>query len=76
MHFAKRNTKNSAATLEQGIPVKTDSAAEESRIIDIVEKSGPAVVSIVITKAVPIIEQYYQEYNPFGNGYALQVQKF
>jgi S1-C subfamily serine protease len=43
--------------------------AEESRIIDIVEKANPAVVSIVITKNVPIIEQYYQEFNPFGDDF-------
>jgi S1-C subfamily serine protease len=42
---------------------------EESRIVDIVEKANPAVVSIVITKNVPIIEQYYQEFNPFGDDF-------
>jgi len=35
----------------------------EQRIIDVVQKSSPAVVSIIITKDVPIIEQYYS--NPF-----------
>ncbi len=52
-----------------GNTIKTDSLAEESRVIDIVEKVNPAVVSIVITKDVPIIEQYYQEYNPFNNDF-------
>ncbi|GBD34828.1 Putative serine protease HtrA [bacterium HR35] len=35
----------------------------ESEITDIVKKASPAVVSIVISKYVPIIEEYYS--NPF-----------
>jgi S1-C subfamily serine protease len=42
---------------------------EEARVVNIVEKSNPAVVSIVITKNVPIIEQYYQKFNPFGDDF-------
>lgn len=62
--------KDTGAINKQDISsVKTDVVTEESRIIDIVEKSSPAVVSIVITKDVPIIEQYYQEYNPFGDDF-------
>lgn len=38
---------------------------EDSAIIDAVKKANPAVVSIVITKDVPKLEQYYS--NPFGN---------
>ena len=52
-----------------GETIKMDTAAEESRIIDVVEKASPAVVSIVITKDVPIIEQYYQEFDPFGDDF-------
>lgn len=48
-------------------PVYNDVAAEESLIIDIVESTNPAVVSIVITRDVPIIEEYYL--NPFGNDF-------
>jgi serine protease Do len=32
----------------------------------VVAKANPAVVSIVITKDVPVIEQYYQQFNLFG----------
>lgn len=39
--------------------------SDESTIIDVVEQSNPAVVSIVITKDMPIIERYYEEYSPF-----------
>jgi len=49
--------------------VKRNVVSEESRIIDVVEKASPAVVSIVITKDVPIIEQYYQEFDPFSEDF-------
>ena len=39
---------------------------EDSAIIGVVKKASPAVVSITISKDVPIVEQYYA--NPFGNG--------
>lgn len=37
----------------------------EQRIIDVVERSNNAVVSIIISKDVPVFEQYYT--NPFGD---------
>lgn len=37
----------------------------EEQLINVVKKTSPAVVSVTITKNVPIIEQYYV--NPFGN---------
>jgi len=48
-------------------PVQINSTAEESQVINVVAKANPAVVSIVITKDVPVIEQYYQQFNLFGN---------
>ncbi len=39
----------------------------EQAVIDAVKKASPAVVSIVISKDVPIIEQCPQEFNPFSN---------
>jgi len=56
-------------TDKSDVPIRTDIPAEESRIIDVVAKASPAVVSIVITKDVPIIEQYYQEFDPFGDDF-------
>ncbi len=41
----------------------------DADVVNIVEKANPAVVSIVITKDVPKIEQYYREYDPFGGGF-------
>lgn len=40
---------------------------QEETIVKAVKEAAPAVVSIIITKDIPVIEQYYQEYNPFGN---------
>ncbi len=38
---------------------------EESAVIEAVEKVSPAVVSIIVTKDLPIIERYYSE--PYGD---------
>ncbi|MDO8655343.1 MAG: trypsin-like peptidase domain-containing protein [bacterium] len=45
---------------------------QEEKIIRAVQSVSPAVVSIVITKDVPIIEQYFV--NPFGNQSPVQIQ--
>jgi serine protease Do len=44
----------------------TSDGQYESRIVEIVDQTSPAVVSIVISKDVPIVERYYREYDPFG----------
>ncbi len=41
--------------------VSTDHA-----VIETVERANPAVVSIVVSKDVPVLEQYFEEFNPFG----------
>lgn len=61
--------KSGGAIIGNGEELVRDTAAEESRIIDVVEKANPAVVSIVITKDVPIIEQYFQEFDPFSDNF-------
>jgi len=48
-----------------GLEQRTVQIQEQSAVIDAVEKVSPAVVSIIITKDLPKLEQYY--YNPFGN---------
>jgi len=52
--------------IDTGQIIKRDVVSEESRIIEVVEKATPAVVSIVVSKDVPIIERYYQEIDPFS----------
>ena len=37
-----------------------------SSIADIVERVNDAVVSVIVTKDVPIYERYYESYNPWG----------
>ncbi|MBI2097537.1 MAG: trypsin-like peptidase domain-containing protein [Candidatus Vogelbacteria bacterium] len=41
--------------------------SEESLVTAAVEKANPAVFSIVITKDVPIIERYFENYSPFND---------
>lgn len=62
---------------------ETDKKEEEKpqSIADIVEKVSPAVVSIIVSKYVPVIEQYY--YNPFeefekyfGREFGFQVPQY
>jgi S1-C subfamily serine protease len=48
---------------------KTDQikvATQEEVIVKVVKQASPAVVSIIITKDLPVLEQYYEEYDPFG----------
>lgn len=40
--------------------------SQEEAIIKVVKEVSPAVVSIVITKDVPIMEQYYEDFFGFG----------
>lgn len=62
---------------------EADNEQEEKpqSIADIVEKVSPAVVSVIISKYVPILEQYY--YNPFeefekyfGREFGFQVPQY
>jgi S1-C subfamily serine protease len=53
------------------VPTATGSqngyVSEEERRIATVERTAPAVVSVVVTKDVPVFEQYYS--NPFGDSF-------
>ncbi|MDO8676083.1 MAG: trypsin-like peptidase domain-containing protein [Candidatus Azambacteria bacterium] len=55
--------KNQLPNLNQ--PIVYTSTGYEAQVINAVKTASPAVVSIVITKNVPIIEQYYS--SPFGD---------
>ncbi|MEK7505073.1 MAG: trypsin-like peptidase domain-containing protein [Patescibacteria group bacterium] len=41
--------------------------SQEALVVDAVAKATPAVVSIIITKDVPVIERYFDNFNPFGD---------
>lgn len=43
------------------LPGGSDWELQESRVVRAAEKANPSVVSIVVTKDVPIIERYYDE---------------
>ncbi len=47
------------------IPGYTPQTSQEEAVIRVVKEASPAVVSIIISKDVPVLEQYY--YNPFPN---------
>lgn len=51
----------------------TPSSSHEDAIVNVVKQAQPAVVSIVISKDVPVIERYYSE-NPFGNFFGFPFQ--
>lgn len=38
----------------------------EETVVQSIDRVNPAVVSVLVTKDVPVYERYYQEYNPFG----------
>ena len=63
--FLLSNTTNS--NISSPTQLEKDSSQENKKTIpDIVKKANQSVVSIVITKNVPVYEQYYEEYDPFG----------
>lgn len=63
-----KNTKQDGSSQGQYVAQTT----QEQKIIDVVKKNSPAVVSIVITKDVPVMEQYF--YNPFGDNSPFRFQ--
>ena len=65
---------------EGGVAEYVPQTTQEQKIIDAVKLVSPAVVSIIITKDVPIIEQYFT--NPFeeffgqGSPFRLQIPQY
>lgn len=51
---------------DPGLVSESTRAATELRLPDMVERVNPAVVSVVVTKDVPIYERYYEEFDPWG----------
>lgn len=64
--------------LETGLPDKSEKEDEQEKIRimksipEVVKEASPAVVSIIVSKYVPIIERYY--YNPFGDDSLFEVR--
>ncbi|MDP2909714.1 MAG: trypsin-like peptidase domain-containing protein [bacterium] len=53
------------AKTEQPMLAYEPQTSQEEAVINVVKESSPAVVSIVVTKDLPVYEQYF-EYTPFG----------
>lgn len=60
----------------------TDYKEREDLVISTIEKASPAVVSIIITRDVPVLEQYFEDMNSpfddfmFGSPFSFQVPKY
>lgn len=48
---------------QENSPSYTPQSLQEKLVIEAVKKASPSVVSVIITKEVPVFEEYY--YNPF-----------
>lgn len=59
------------SSIDQSFLQSLGSSLQENIVIDVVKRTSPAVVSIVITKDVPVVEQYYEDVpfqsDPFNN---------
>lgn len=62
--FSQRPAKEATSTPET--VAQTGIITQEEKIIKVVKEASPAVVSIIISKDLPVMEKYYQEENPFG----------
>jgi len=52
--------------ISQMIPLAPEFVSNEGRIIEAIATVNPAVVSVIVTKDVPIYEQYYETVTPWG----------
>lgn len=48
------------------IPPAIDVVSDEEKVISAIAKVNPAVVSVIVTKDVPVYEQYFETVNPWG----------
>lgn len=51
----------------------------QTAVIDVVQQANPAVVSIVVTKDVPVVERYFKQIDPFGgfgSGFGFQIPQY
>lgn len=63
------STNDAAAAVTQNANGSSPSlTSNEDRIVTVVDKVKPAVVSVVASADVPVYEQYYQQFDPFNGG--------
>tara|TARA_B100000508_G_scaffold120018_2_gene100928 strand:+ start:525 stop:1721 length:1197 start_codon:yes stop_codon:yes gene_type:complete len=46
--------------------VDSDQTTQEQALIKMIEEVNPAVVSVIVTKDIPVYERYYETVNPWG----------
>jgi len=74
-YFSKIVTSVPATNNNQTAPVYIPQTTEEKSVIDVVKETSPSVVSIIVTKDLPVIEQYY--INPFPDSpFDFQIPQF
>lgn len=61
------NLSQNYLAVQNSKPVKTGTSVEESQVMNAVEKTNPAVVSIIISKDVPVVENNNNLYNYLFN---------
>ena len=60
-----RSGKNQSIPKDDQLTVPSSAQAEEDAVVQVVEKSSPAVVSIIISKDMPKIQNFF--FDPFGD---------
>ncbi len=65
-------TKKASILSAQTATLSTAASTHEALVTGVIEHANPAVVSIVVTKDVPVIERYYERI-PFGDGTVLRI---
>lgn len=78
--IATERLRTNQTTSTQSLPPSADVSAHERAVIQTVQAAQPAVVSIIVTKDVPIVEQYFEEVpgffnNPFGSPFNFQIPR-
>lgn len=65
--------------MDQPVPTTSFTPADqrEATVVEVVKQATPAVVSIVITKDVPVIERYYENFfgDPFFSPFGFSVPR-
>jgi len=73
----KIQDKNFTNLSEDEVSLCSPQTSQEEAIMKAVEQNSPAVVSIIISKDVPIYEEYYTNpFDPFGEGFGFQIPQY
>ena len=76
------NSTGNSVNMETSAGISSPSGSQDAMVINAVKLAQPAVVSVIITKNVPVIEKYYQQApsDPFGGsdpfGFNLQIPQY